>query len=75
LLRFNIGSRFDFTYNRFKMLFAPIALFVLIVVLEPIFGNDYAIPLHVFYLMACLFVLWWVYRNELKLLDPFKMIR
>jgi O-antigen/teichoic acid export membrane protein len=75
LLRFNLGGRFEFSYNRFKILFAPIALFILIVVLEPIFGNDYAVPVHIFYVVSCVFVLWWVYRNELKLLDPFKMIR
>jgi O-antigen/teichoic acid export membrane protein len=75
LLRFNIGERFIFSYNRFKILIAPIALFILIVVLEPLFGTEYAIMVHLFYVVACVFVLWLAYRNELKLLDPLKMFR
>ncbi|HEY0654417.1 MAG TPA: lipopolysaccharide biosynthesis protein [Chryseosolibacter sp.] len=75
LLRFNLGERFIFSYNRFKILIAPIALFVLIVVLEPIFGSAYAFVVHLFYVVACVTVLWWAYRHELKLLDPLKIIR
>lgn len=75
LLRLNIGDRFVFSYNRYKILVAPIALFLLVIVLEPIFGSEYAIAVHLFYVVACVLVLWWAYRNEVKLLDPLKMIR
>ncbi|HEY0743766.1 MAG TPA: oligosaccharide flippase family protein [Chryseosolibacter sp.] len=75
LLRFNLGERFVFTYNRFKILVAPIGLFLLIVGLEPFYGIQFGFLLHLFYVIACVVMLWWAYRNELKLLDPLKIIR
>lgn len=75
LLRFNLGQQFEFTYNRFKILIAPILLFLLIVGLEPFYGADYGFFLHSFYVVACVVMLWWTYRHELKLVDPFKIIR
>jgi O-antigen/teichoic acid export membrane protein len=75
LLRFNIGSYFLFSYNRFKILVAPIFLFLLIILLEPVYGTEYGLPLHLLYVVACFLMLWWVYRNELKLINPLKIIR
>lgn len=75
LLRFNIGGRFKFVYNPWKILVAPFVLFILVMVLEPIYADRFGLMLHLFYLVLSVSVLWWIYRNELKTVNPFKLIR
>jgi O-antigen/teichoic acid export membrane protein len=75
LLRFNIQSRFTFRYNHFKIIIAPVTLFLVIIVLEPLLGHVAPFILHLFYTLCCVVLLTWVYRNEVRLLNPFKLIR
>jgi O-antigen/teichoic acid export membrane protein len=75
LLRFNIKAKFQFRYNLFKVVIAPMVLFGLILFLEPLLGNEYAFPLHTFYTIGCGGLLWWTYRNEIKLINPMKASR
>lgn len=75
LLRVGLRSRFQFEYNRFKILVVPTVIFLLIVVLEPLFGRESPNLLHLFYLLACITILGWVYRNEIKLINPFNILR
>lgn len=75
LLRTGLRSRFIFEYNRFKILVVPALIFLLIVVLEPLFGQEAPNLLHLFYLLACIATLAWVYRHEIKLINPFNILR
>ena len=75
LLRFNLKGKFVFNYNLFKIIVAPVSLFVIILVLEPMLGEVIPLILHLFYTLCCGLLLWWVYRNEIKLIDPFRIIR
>jgi O-antigen/teichoic acid export membrane protein len=75
MLRFTLRDRFKFEYNFFKIVAAPGIIFVMILVLEPIFGGSAPGLTHLFYLLACLALLAWVYRREIKLIDPFNILR
>jgi O-antigen/teichoic acid export membrane protein len=75
LLKFVIRKKFIFEFNFYKIVGAPLFLFTLIIVLEPIYGDVAREALHAFYLIACVLMLWWVYRNDVKLIDPRNIIR
>lgn len=75
LLRRSLGGRFHFQYNVFKILVAPIALFAIILTLEPILGTRAPMLTHSIYVVACLFLLAWGYRHEIKWINPFKILR
>jgi hypothetical protein len=72
LLRVSIKGMFRFRFNFFKIVVAPMSLFVLIMVLEPSMGFSNPYLIHLIYLFSCIGVLWWAYRNEIKLLNPFQ---
>ena len=75
LLRVALTSRFRFQYNALKILVAPGALFLIILILEPLFGRQAPDMVHLFYLLSCLALLAWTYRKEIKLVDPFDILR
>ena len=68
-------EKFNYQFNIFKIVVAPVSLAVLILVVEPlnIFPQD--VFAHIAYVLVCTAVLWWVYRNELRLIDPWKPFR
>ncbi len=70
LLRNSIKDMFQFRFNFFKIVGAPLILFILIVVLEPMMGQSYPYTIHLIYLVSCGGLLWWAYRNEIQLLNP-----
>jgi hypothetical protein len=47
-------------------------LFALIVILEPTVGASYPFATHSFYLVSCGLIIWWGYRKELQLINPFR---
>lgn len=71
LLKASLKNRFQFKFNLFKIVLAPLILLVLIIVLEPMIGLDYPYTAHLFYLVSCGGLLWWGYRNEIQLINPF----
>ncbi len=75
LLRTALGSKFRFQYNFLKIVVAPGILFSMVVILEPLVGAVARDLTHLFYLLSCLVLLGWVYRNEIKLIDPFHILR
>ena len=75
LLRSSLGQRFRFHYNLFKIVGAPAILFTLILVLEPLMGGIARDLTHAFYFLSCLILLGWIYRREIKLIDPFNILR
>ncbi|MBA4058534.1 MAG: hypothetical protein C0490_27705, partial [Marivirga sp.] len=72
LLKFGLRNMFLFKFNMFKMIIAPLILLVLILILEPTFGVQYPYPTHIFYIVSCGGLLWWAYRNEIQLINPFR---
>ena len=74
LLRWAIRERFTFQYNPFKLVIAPILLGVVILAGE-LLMTDAMLLRHVGYLIVCILILWWFYRNELKLVRPFGLFK
>ena len=75
LLRLFVQDRFTFRYNIFKMIVAPASLFLMIMILEPMFSDDYGWLVHAIYLLTCGGLLWWTYRNEIRALITSKIVR
>ena len=75
LLRLNLRGKFRFRFNLFKVVLAPVMLFLLVIALEPWLGTKYPLLLHSFYILFCLALLGWVYRNEIKLIDPWRIVK
>lgn len=72
LLRNSIKDMFQFKFNLFKIVLAPLILLILIVVMEPLFGAEFPFATHSFYLLSCGVLFWWGYRKELQLMNPFR---
>jgi O-antigen/teichoic acid export membrane protein len=72
LLRLQVRKLFYFKFNLFKMVLGPLILLALILLIEPVFGVRYPYPVHLFYVLSCGGLLWWAYRNELPLINPFR---
>lgn len=72
LLQYKIKSMFRFKFNFFKIAGAPMILFLLIMILEPMLGQRYPYTIHSIYLIACTLLLWWGYRKEIQVLNPFQ---
>jgi O-antigen/teichoic acid export membrane protein len=72
LLKVNLRNMFQFKFNIFKMVLAPLILVILILILEPTIGIQYPYPTHLFYVASCGGLLWWAYRNEVQLINPFR---
>ena len=75
LLRSAVRSRFTFNYNIVKILVAPGIIFFMILIMEPLLGNTLPNVVHFFYLLSSLVLLGWVYRHEIKLMDPLRILR
>lgn len=70
LQNYFIQSQFTYRYNPYKLVIAPILLMIGISVVE--FTSADTIPLHLLhflYLVFCVVLLLWVYRNELRTLN------
>jgi O-antigen/teichoic acid export membrane protein len=72
MLRYSIKKMFRFQYNFFKIVGAPIILFLLIIILEPLFGLRYPYTVHSVYFLSCVGLLWWAYRKEVQIVNPFQ---
>lgn len=67
----------DYTmkFNAFKLMIGPFFLFFVIVLIEPFFGATYPTLIHLGYGCICAALLWFSYRNELKLIIPSKFLK
>lgn len=67
----------DYTmhFNPFKLILGPLLIIFLIVLIEPFFGNANPILVHGLYGFACSLLLWFAYRNEIKLINISKIFR
>lgn len=72
MLWFFLKNDFQFRYNRFKLIGAPLLLVTVIILSEPFIGARYPVHVHVGYNVLCLGLLWFAYRNELRMLTTLK---
>lgn len=75
LLRYALRKKFHFHYNVLKIIIVPAVIFLMIVILEPVFGESAPSMIHLFYVLVCVVLLGWIYRKEIKLIDPFNILR
>jgi O-antigen/teichoic acid export membrane protein len=72
LLILSMDNRFHVRFNKWKVLIAPLLLLITILLFEPMFGSKYPLVLHTFYILVCVGILWWVYRNDIDQFLPLK---
>jgi O-antigen/teichoic acid export membrane protein len=67
-------NRFNYKFNVFKIIIAPLCVVLMIMIIEPM--NLFAEPgvVHLIYILICGGLLWWVYRNEIKLIKPLQIL-
>ena len=70
MLRHSIKNMFQFRFNFLKIVGAPMILFFMIMILEPIMGQRYPHVIHFIYLISCTALLLWAYRKEIQILNP-----
>jgi O-antigen/teichoic acid export membrane protein len=75
LLRYGVRDKFQFQFNYMKILAAPLVLFVTVLVLEPVLGQQFAWQVHVAYVALVLVFLLWTYRNELPMISVPKVLK
>ena len=75
LLWYYLRHDYQMKFNSFKLILAPMFLLLVIVFMEPFLGATYPTSVHLGYAALCALLLWFSYRNELKLVNPFKMFK
>lgn len=75
ILYFGIRNKFTFKLNAFKLILAPVLMALMIGLLEPLWGASHSYLLHGFYVLVGGAILLWVYWNEIKSIDIFKIVR
>lgn len=68
LLYFLSKNRFDFRFNAYKILIAPLVLLATIVVVESVMSGEFENIRHFIYGVLCILMLFIVYRTEIKTL-------
>jgi O-antigen/teichoic acid export membrane protein len=71
LMRRFMKGRFVYRFNVFKIVLVPTFLTILILVVEPFVPSNWSWTAHAFYLVVCVALLLWTYRNELRFVNPF----
>lgn len=69
ILYFGIRNRFEIRFNVFKLVVAPLAIAVIIGIMEPVFGRTHREVVHAAYVVIAGLLLLWAFRNELKIFN------
>jgi O-antigen/teichoic acid export membrane protein len=69
ILYFGIKNRFEIRFNVFKLVIAPLAIAVIIGLVEPVFGGTHREVVHASYIVIAGILLLWAFRNELKIFN------
>lgn len=75
LLWYYLKESYTMKFNAFKLMIGPLLLFFLIVLVEPFYGTNHATLVHLGYGAICALLLWFAYRNEIKVLEPLKLFK
>lgn len=68
LLWYYLKKDYTMKFNVFKLMIAPLFLFFVIIGIEPIVNENFTTWIHLGYGLICGALLWFSYRNELKLI-------
>lgn len=71
LLKRFMAGRFEYRFNAFKIIVAPTLLMGMILLTEPLVPASLGWVAHAGYVVVCVGLLAWIYRNELKFVNPF----
>ena len=75
LLYIGIRHKFSIQFNVFKLITAPVAMALLVVIAEPLLGIRHPLLVHAVYILIGALLLVWAYRNELKVFQLSKVLR
>lgn len=75
LLHRQMKERFLFQFNIVKVVVAPLVMFIVIFLVESLISKQFQSLAHASYVLLCFLLLLWTYRNELKQIDIFRIIR
>jgi len=75
LLWYYLRENYRVSFNSFKLMIGPFLVVLMILVAEPLIGAQMPLITHVLYGFVTVGLLWFAYRNELKTLDPLKILR
>jgi O-antigen/teichoic acid export membrane protein len=67
-------EKFDYRFNVFKLIWLPVGVGSIIILFEPLLSESHPVLIHSGYVVACLILLFWVFRNEVVLINPAKII-
>jgi O-antigen/teichoic acid export membrane protein len=68
LLWYYLKEDYTMKFNLFKLMIGPLSLFFMIVLIEPQISVAYVTAAHIGYSLVCAILLWFLYRNEIKLM-------
>jgi O-antigen/teichoic acid export membrane protein len=75
LLHFQLRGKFMFQFNAYKIVIAPLLLLLFILFVELLIPFSSEMVKHFSYCLICFLLLLFTYRNEVKLIDPFRIIK
>jgi O-antigen/teichoic acid export membrane protein len=75
LLWYYLRNDYEMRFNVFKLMIAPVMLLLIVMFAEPLIGLSYPLLTHMGYCVLCAGLLWFAYRNEIRVLDPFKIVK
>lgn len=75
LLWYFLRQDYHIAFNGFKLMVGPLLMVLVIIVAEPLIGVRASLALHILYGCLTVGLLWFAYRNELKMLKPLKFLR
>ncbi len=70
-----VKTQFNFRFNMFKIIVAPLLLSILIILSESLLPSAWQLVMHLTYCIICVIILVWAYRLEIKQLNPFSLIK
>lgn len=75
VLFFGVRKKFAIQFNAFKLIIAPLLMAGVIIIAEPLVGDQYQLHLHAGYIAFGIGLLAWAYRNEVRQLEWSKIIK
>lgn len=70
-----VKTHFNFRFNAYKIIGAPLLLSSLIILSELLLPADWQVIMHLTYCVICVILLVWAYRLEIKQINPFSLIK
>jgi O-antigen/teichoic acid export membrane protein len=75
LLWYYLRQDYRVAFNGFKLMVGPFLVVLMVLVAEPLIGVHLPLLTHMLYGAIAVGLLWFAYRNELRTLDPLKILR